>query len=275
MFRNRTIALLALQLLWVTPAPAQDNPEPLTPEQIIQKFTAKESEFRQVWEQYTYTQRILFQVLNRRDEPSEQREMIVEVFFNSDGTRDSRVVSDRGGLSSISVTQEDLSDALNMQPFVLTSEEISHYKVKYKGKEQVDELSTYVFEVDPRDMEKGKRYFRGQVWVDDVDLQIVMSRGKIEPDLGNNKFPKFETIREQIDDQYWFPTWTLADDVLHFGGGFSRGGWGGQSNSVHINVLITYSDFQKYEVGTTIRYGDPTEAAPDPKVPEPKTPGPQ
>ncbi len=263
MLRNRLAVIIALFTLGTATVLAEDKPAALTPEQIIAKFTAKESEFRQVWEQYTYTQRILFQVLDRNDEPAEQRELIVEVFFNSDGTRDSRVVSDRGSISSVQVTEQDLSDALNMQPFVLTSDEISHYKVKYKGKEQVDELNTYVFDVDPKDMERGKRYFKGRVWVDDVDLQIVMSKGKIEPDLGNNKFPKFETVREQIDSQYWFPTWTLADDVLHFGGGFSRGGWGGGSNSVHIKVLITYSDFQKYEVGTSIKYGTPTEEKPE------------
>ena len=128
MLRIRLIALLAVQTLSILPAAAESDTPKLTPEQIIAKFTEKESEFRQVWEHYTYTQRILFQVLNSRDEPSEQRELIVEVFFNSDGTRDSRVVSDRGGLSSVAVTDEDLSDALNMQPFVLTKEEISHYK---------------------------------------------------------------------------------------------------------------------------------------------------
>jgi len=264
MLRNGIAVISALLVIGTATALAEDKPASLTPEQIIAKFTAKESEFSQVWEQYTYTQRILFQVLNRNGDPTEQRELIVEVFFNSDGTRDSRVVSDRGSLSSVGVTEQDISDALNMQPFVLTSDQISHYKVKYKGKEQVDELNTYVFDVDPRDMEKGKRYFKGRVWVDDLDLQIVMSKGKIEPDLEENKFPKFETVREQIDGKYWFPTWTLADDVLHFGGGFSLGGWGGgRSSRVHIKVLITYSDFQKYEVGTSIKYGTPTEEKPD------------
>ena len=32
----------------------------------------------------------------------------------------------------------------------------------------------------------------------------------------DNQFPNFETYREQIDGKYWFPTYTHANDTLHF-----------------------------------------------------------
>lgn len=227
--------------------------EELSPDEIIKRFAAKESEFRNVWETYTYTQRIIFQVLGRDREPREQREMIVEVYFTKDGERETRVIRDRGELFSVGVTREDISDAISMQPFVLTAEELHKYKIKYKGIEDIDELTTYVFEVKPAKKEKGERYFEGKIYVDDIDLQIVMTRGKIVPDYGNNKFPEFETIREQIDGNYWFPTWTEADDILEFGD-FYRG-----RNRVHVRQLITYSDFQKFEVGTSIKFGGVTE----------------
>jgi outer membrane lipoprotein-sorting protein len=225
----------------------------LTPAQIVQRFAAKESEFRKVWETYTYTQRILFQVLGRSNQVREQREMIVEVYFTKEGKRETRVVSDRGELVSVGVTREDMSDAISLQPFVLTTEELSKYEIKFEGKEQVDELYTYVFEVKPKKKERGERYFQGKIWVDDLDLQIVMTRGKIVPDYANNKFPEFETVREQIDGAYWFPTWTEADDVLFFGDSW-RGG-----RRVHIRQLITYSDYQQFKVGTAIKYGPVSE----------------
>src|SRR6266478_5570018 len=46
------------------------------------------------------------------------------------------------------------------------------------AREQVDELSTYVFDVAPKKLEKNQRFFQGRIWVDDKDLNIVKSDGK-------------------------------------------------------------------------------------------------
>ncbi len=219
----------------------------LEPEEIIKRFAAKETEFREVWQQYTYTQRILFQVLSASGAVREEQQLWIEVYFTSDGKRETRTIRERGSLRSVRVSPEDIEDAIYRQPFVLTTEELPHYKIKYKGEELVDALDTYVFDVEPRKIEEGQRYFEGRIWVDNLDLQIVMTRGKVVPDYADNKFPKFETIREQIDGDYWFPTWTEADDVLRFGR-FPR------TREVRIRELITYEDFRKFEVNTSIQY---------------------
>ena len=92
--------------------------------------------------------------------------------------------------------------------------------MKYVGREPLDELSTYVFDVAPKKIEKNQRYFQGRVWVDDKDLNIVKTDGKAVPDIikkgSENIFPRFETFRENIEAHYWFPTYTKADDTLHF-----------------------------------------------------------
>ncbi|MFQ5737367.1 MAG: hypothetical protein ACE5JX_00005 [Acidobacteriota bacterium] len=222
----------------------------ITPAEVIQRFARKESDFNRVWQQYTYTQTILFQVIGPSNKPREQRQVVVEVYFTKEGKRETRMVEDRGRLRSIHVSPEDLSDAISLQPFVLTTENLGEYKITFVNKERVDELDTYVFDVKPRKKKKGKRYFQGRIWVDDVDYQIVMTRGKIVPDYKNNKFPKFETLREQIDGEYWFPTWTEADDILHFGR---------TTGDVHVRQLITYENFQKFEVDTSIKYGPAKE----------------
>ena len=218
--------------------------EDLDPEEIIKRFSAKELEFKAVWEQYTYTQHILFQVLSLDGEVREEQEMSVEVYFTSDGKRKTRTLEERGKLRSLRVSKEDLDDAIYRQPFVLTTEELPNYRIEYRGEKLIDELYTYEFDVEPRKIEKGQRYFKGRIWVDDIDFQIVMTRGKVVPDYSNNKFPKFETVREQIDGVYWFPTWTEADDILQFG-----------QRRVRIRELITYENFKKFEVNTSIKYG--------------------
>ena len=47
----------------------------LSEEEIIKQFTAKESEFKKVWKEYSYSQNIVFQVLNRSGNVREEREV--------------------------------------------------------------------------------------------------------------------------------------------------------------------------------------------------------
>ncbi len=237
---KRIVCILLLAIPGLNLRAAED----VDPEEIIKRFAAKELEFKAVWEQYTYTQHILFQILSFEGDVQEEQEMTVEVYFTSDGKRKTRTLEERGQLRSLRVSKEDLDDAIYRQPFVLTTEELPNYRIEYRGEKLIDELYTYEFDVEPRKIEKGQRYFKGRIWVDDIDFQIVMTQGKVVPDYSNNKFPKFETVREQIDGDYWFPTWTEADDILQFG-----------QRRVRIRELITYGNFKKFEVNTSIKYG--------------------
>src|SRR5919206_442413 len=91
---------------------------------------------------------------------------------------------------------------------VLATGEIPDYDIQYLGREKVDEIGCFAFAVKPKKMTTGKRYFEGQIWVDDRDLQIVKTYGKgvgLLKKGSDNQFPKFETYREQIDGKYWFP----------------------------------------------------------------------
>ncbi len=250
----RRIFLILLVPAFLSPLLA----DKIDPQQIIQKFAQKESEFRELWQKYTYTQKVEFQVLSRSGAVRERRLMEIEIYFTNDGKRQTRVLSDRGELRSVGVTKEDVSDAVGLQPFVLTTEELPEYNITYEGEEEVDELSTYVFSVEPKKIEKKQRYFQGRIWVDQQDLQIVMSKGKAVPDYRNNKFPEFETRREQVDGNHWFPTWTKAEDTLVFESG----------NDVHVRQFITYENFKKFEVGTSIKYGKVEETPQKPEKPE-------
>ena len=45
------------------------------------------------------------------------------------------------------VTQEDIDDLGGIQPFALEPSKIAQYDFKYVGKEKIDELNLYVFDV--------------------------------------------------------------------------------------------------------------------------------
>ena len=83
-----------------------------------------------------------------------------------------------------------------------------------------DELGTYVFDIAPKRSKRTNVIFRAASgWTTTI---FKSSRPAARPYLtsaetGSGKlFPKFTTWREQVDKSYWFPTYTHADDILHF-----------------------------------------------------------
>jgi hypothetical protein len=217
----------------------------INPDEIIRKFAAKEAEFRDARNNYTYRQSVK---LEEVDPPGGKWEVVEDIIFSPDGKRMEKVVyAPVISLRNILLTPQDQQDLRDVQPFVLTSSDIGDYDIRYLGREKLDEIGTYSFAVKPKKLLPNKRYFEGQIWVDDRDLQIVKTYGKgVGQKKGDDAYPKFETYREQIDGKYWFPTYTHADDTLHFKSG----------ENVHVKMVVKYQDYKRYEGKSTIKYGD-------------------
>jgi len=219
----------------------------LTPDEIIKAFSAKETEFYEAWIQYAYRQTLECHIISVNNVPSYERLTIVsDIIFHDDGTREVRMVDRRGALRSVRFTKEDEEVINNIQPFALTTKDLPLYNLKYGGRERIDELDCYVFTVKPKEIKKDRFYFEGSIWVDDQDLQIVMTRGKPVPQKNDNLFPDFETRREIIDGKYWFPTWTHADSLLNF-----------SDQKVKVEETITYENFKRFGAKARIEYENP------------------
>ncbi len=229
--------------------PAEQQPKTaekknLTPEEIIAKFSARESEFYEAWKEYAYHQTAEVRVVSVNGVPKrEVMTIISDIVFKDDGTREVRIVRRAGDLHSVIFTREDEEIINNLQPFALTDKELPLYNLNYEGREKVDELTCYVFSVKPKTLKGGRFYFEGKIWVDDQDLQIVRTVGKAVPQKKNTQFPDFETIRQVIDGQYWFPVWTHSDSELHF-----------SSDNVRIEETITYEDYKRFGSKAKIQY---------------------
>jgi hypothetical protein len=227
--------------------PVSKDPPSIPPDEIIKKFAAREAEFKIERDNYTYTQAFSIQTLDDDNRPDGEYRMTSDIVFTPDGKRFEKVTfAPPNTLQRIMLSEQDLDDVRSVQPFVLTTTELPKYNVTYVGRQQVDELSTYVFDVAPKVIEKKQRYFQGRVWVDDKDMQIVMTDGKAVPDLisknNENVFPRFRTYRQNIEQGFWFPVYTRADDYLHF-----------RSGDVHIRMTIRYSNYKRY--GSTVKIG--------------------
>jgi hypothetical protein len=244
------LVLVSVSLFAQAPAKLRDEQPPLPVDEIIRKFADKEKEFKVARANYVYRQDIRVQTLNANDRVTGEWHQVWDIVFDSNGRRTERVISaPQSTLTTIQLTSQDLQDFREIQPFVLTSDDIGKYNVKYLGKELIDEIDCFVFDVSPKTMEKGQRYFQGSIWVDDRDLQIVKTYGKAVPDIktkdNENLFPRFETYREQIDGKYWFPTYTRAVDTLKFTGGAQR-----------IRQTVKYENYKKFEADVKLTFGD-------------------
>lgn len=236
----------------------------INPEEVIRKFAAKESEFLTAREQYTYRQSVKIEEIDSGGNPHGKYELISDIIFSADKKRSERVVrAPVSSLQNILLTPQDEQDLRNVQPFVLNSSDIAKYDVKYLRKENADEIPCYLFSVKPKTLVKGERYFEGQIWVDDRDFQIVKTFGQgvgYEKKNSNNRFPKFETYRQQIDGKYWFPVYTHADDVLQF-----------QDAPQRIRMTVKYQNYKKFGAESTITFGDEVKDSEKPVLP-PSTP---
>jgi hypothetical protein len=238
----------------------------IAPEEIIRQFAAKESEFQQALNHYTYRRVAKVQTMDDDNKVDGEYYEVDDVIFDPTGNRVEKVVfAPQNTLQRIMMTPSDLQDIQRGYPFVLTAEDIGQYDVKYVGRQKVDEVDCYVFDVSPKVIEKKKRYLLGRIWVDSQDLQIVVTNGRMVPDdtrKGNEDLhPPFMTWRQQIDGHYWFPVYTRGEGILHFAGGY-----GYMAQDVHIRDIIKYSDYKRFGSTTKIIY-DGQELAPGDKQP--------
>jgi len=206
---------------------------------IIRKFAAKETEFRNALNQYAFKRDALVQTIGMGGQVTGEYHRVSDFTFDDSGNKFEKInYFPMPSLDGLTVTQEDLEDLGGVNPFALEAAKISQYNFKYVGKERIDELDLYVFDVAPKitpDAKKTKdRFFIGRIWVDDHDLQIVKSKGKAIPETKNNKFPIVETYREQVDGRYWFPTYAYADDDLIFDNG----------TDMRLRMRVKYTDFK-------------------------------
>ena len=205
-------------------------------EKMISRFTAKEAEFRRALNSYSFKRDALIQSIGMGGQVIGEYHRVSQFTFDDQGNRYEKI-SFFPMSSMPEITQEDIDDLGGVEPFALEPSKVVKYNIRYVGKEKIDELNLYIFDVAPKiipDPKKTKeRLFIGRIWVDDQDLQIVKTKGKGVPETKNNKFPTVETYREHIDGRFWFPTYSYADEELIFDNG----------GSIHVRMKVRYMDF--------------------------------
>ena len=235
------LALLVLSSLTVMAQANQNGGQngsanPADVDRIIQAFTNKEAEFRRALNSYSFKRDALMQKIGMGGQVVGEYHRVSMFTFDDQGNRYEKISF--FPMSTLpEVTTEDVEDLGGIEPFALEPSKIAKYNIRYAGKEKIDELNLFIFDVEPKVMPDPKkpkdRLFSGRIWVDDQDLQIVKTKGKGVPETKVNKFPTVETYREHIDGRYWFPTYSFADEELIFDNG----------SSLHVRMKVRYMDF--------------------------------
>ena len=230
------------------------TPPSTPPEEIIKKFAAKESEFQDALNHYTYRRVARVQTLDDDNKVDGEWFEVDDVIFDPTGRRTERVVeAPASSLTRVLMSPSDMQDIQHGYPFVLTTDQVPLYNIVYAGRQKVDEVDCYVFDVSPKRIDKGKRYLSGRIWVDATDLQIVVVDGRMVPDdtrKGKEDLhPPFMTWRQQVDGKYWFPVYTKGEGILHFSGG---NGYMGED--VHIRDVVKYTDYKRFGSTSKIIY---------------------
>jgi hypothetical protein len=222
-----------------------NEPEPPAPPslpepEIIQRFTKKEEEYLLSRTHFTYRKTIRIEEFGPDGKPSGEFVLITEPARDADGKLFEKVVErPQSTLQHFYFRSEDLEGLQRIPAFPLTTAQLAKYNLKYLGKEQVDEVECYIFQVKPKMVERQKAYFDGVVWVDAKYLEVVKTYGQWMTDLGpmhavkDLPFNLFETYRENVEGKYWFPSYSRSDETADVKG-----------QQIPVRIVIKWTDFK-------------------------------
>jgi hypothetical protein len=205
---------------------------------IVKAFTANESRFRAALNTYVYSRSATINTIGMGGQITGTYRRDSFMGFNADGSRAERIdFAPVPTLTEITITPADIDNLGGLDQFAIEPKYADLYTFSFVGKEKIDELNLYVFDVAPKVMPEAKKngqlLFQGRIWVDDKDLLIVRSKGKAVPEWKNERYPVMESWRENVDGKYWFPSYSAADDELVFNNG----------NVVRVKVRVKYTSY--------------------------------
>lgn len=219
------------------PVPAA--PPALPPEEIIKRFSQKEDEYLAARSGYTFKKTVRLEEFAPDGKQSGQLLVVTEATLGANGKlRERTVEKPESTLQYLQMSPEDFQQLARMPEYPLVTANLSKYDLKYLGKEQVDEIECYIFQVKPRTVERAHYYFDGIAWVDAQYLEVVKTYGKWVNDLGDTHTPTtpfaiFETYREDVDGRYWLPSYMRSDATLNL-----------KDQNVNVRLVVKWTDYK-------------------------------
>jgi hypothetical protein len=202
--------------------PNRPAPEkaPLPPEEMIKRFGQYEDGLSLAFGSFTYRRTIRLEEFGQDGKPSGRSEAVTQMTMEADGSRRARPARRTESTLQFTELEPDVLEIIGQMPvFPFATPQLSKYDITYQTAEPVDDLTTYVFKVTPRQVSRTAAYFSGVIWVDDRDFAVVKTYGKWVTEtgdvtLGELPFIFYETYRQYVAGKYWMPAYTRSDGFL-------------------------------------------------------------
>jgi hypothetical protein len=227
------------------------------PADLAKRVAQRESDTAQAQANYTYRQSLNVDEFDNRGLIVGSYWEVRDIIFSPKQERTEQMVERPfDNLHRIKLSDEDFRDLREVQPFLLTKDQVFMYEMHFRGEESMDGVDCYVMQVKPRQILQGQRLFDGMLWVDKKDYSIVRSEGQAVPQIrtttSENLFPHFTTLREKVDGNFRFPVTTYGDDTLYFRDGPQR-----------VRMIIRYSQYKKFGAESKITFDDKQNDQPE------------
>ena len=223
--RGPSLAQTATPAAAAAPSVINRSGAPEDVERIIRAFTQKEAEFRKALNEYGFRRDAVIQTIAFGGQISGEYRRVSRFLIDEQGYRMEKILFfPIPTLSEITITPEDLEDLGGVNLFALEASKLNEYDFAYVGKEKIDDLNLHVFDVTPKILsdqtrlktlkktKKPERFFQGHLGGrPGLPDREGARQGRAEFD---QRFPTFESYRQQVDGKHWFPTYTYADDEL-------------------------------------------------------------
>lgn len=219
-----------------TPRVPTEQPA-LDPDEIIRRFSSQEDELARLFVTYGYRKRVRLEEIGADGKPSGEAELTSSSLPVSDDARRKTGGEPQSTLKFLNLNRDDMEGFSKIPTFPFVSSNLPKYELTYEGKQLLDELNTYVFQVKPRQLERTHAYFDGLIWVDDHDLAIVKTYGKWVTETGDVRpsqlpFTIFETYCQPVENKYWFPAYSRSDSS-----------YDSQGVTVPVRLVIRWDQF--------------------------------
>ena len=219
--------------------PTNVEPPPVPAAQIIQTFAQNELAMAQARPNYVYRKSVKVQEYDDTGKAAGDLQFTNEVYAGPDGKTYERAVKHAlSTIESMNMVEEDTSPLSRLPMFPFTPRELPKYEFTYLGKQKLDELNTYIFEVHPKQVERTVGLFDGVIWVDTEDLVIVKTTGKWVTELGpvtSRQFPftVYDTYRENVSGKIWFPAYLRSDGAVPT-----------KNGAAQLKLTVTWQDYK-------------------------------
>ena len=229
---------------------------PIAPDEIIRRFSAQEDQLARLFATYGYRKTVRLEEVGPDGKVSGQAEISSSSLPVSDEARRKAAGEPQSTLKYLSLERDDIEALSKVPAFPLVGSNLPKYEITYEGKQLIDELNAYVFQVKPRQLERARAYFDGLVWVDDHDLAIVKTYGKWVTETGDARasqlpFTIFETYRQPVANKYWLPAYSRSD-----------GSFDNKGSSIPVRLIIRWDQYAPQPADKQPRQNQP-EANPE------------